>query len=116
MLFRSQDDKEHRQAEIHRVSAGCRDVQAEPDEGRRKPSPRACADGEGRCRAAARQGLVRRRPHRGDFAPLRDLLVVGTTAVIASRQLFEEWFTIGVSRIKLMAKQTAITVRNDFCI
>ena len=32
-----------------------------------------------------RQGLVRRRPHRGDVAPLRDLLVVGTTAVIASR-------------------------------
>jgi hypothetical protein len=41
------------------------------------------ADGEGRCRAAAPQGLVRR-PHRGDLAPLRDLLVVNTTAVIAS--------------------------------
>jgi len=40
-----------------------------------------------------------------------DLLVVGTTAVITSRQLFEERFTIGVSCIKLMAKQTAITER-----
>ena len=87
----------------------CRDVQAEPDEGRRKPSPRACADGESR--AAARQGLVRRRAHRGDLAPVRALLVVGTTSVTTSRQLFEEQFTIGVSRIKLMAKQTAITER-----
>jgi hypothetical protein len=43
---------------------------------------RACADGEGRCRAAAPRGLVRR-PHRGDLAPLRDLLVVGATAAPA---------------------------------
>ena len=60
-------------------------------QGHCKPSPRACADGEGRCRAAAPQELVRR-PHRGDLA---GLLIVGTTAVIASRPLigvqFEGW-------------------------
>ena len=68
----------------------CRSAGA-TDEGHCKPSPRACADGEGRGRAAAPQGLVRR-PHRGDLA---GLLVVGTTGVIASRPLigvqFEGW-------------------------
>ena len=54
----------------------CRDVQAEPDEGRRKPAACGFADGKGRCQAAAPPGPVRR-PHRGDAAPLRHLLVSG---------------------------------------
>jgi hypothetical protein len=77
------DDKEHRQAEIHWAPAGCRDVQAEPDEGRRNrraPAQMARADVG--------------RPHHLGWSASRIvatlLLVVGTTAVIASRQLFEE--------------------------
>jgi hypothetical protein len=78
---------EHRQAEIHRVSAGCRDVQAEPDEGGRKPAACGFADGKGRCQAVAPPGLVRR-PHRGDAAPLRHLFGASHAAKAAAEPAF----------------------------